>query len=105
MGFWDYINRNTSLFPAAERFALAALSVETFICDYRSHEHDNDGEGNECSVCFQLHLARQVLDSLTLLAATLFIASASRSKKPAKIIPLFFVMPVTLIALKVKSNT
>jgi hypothetical protein len=105
MGFWKFINRNASLFPAVERFALAALSVEKFICAYRSHEHDNDGEGNTCSVCVQLNLAHQVLDSLACIATTLIVTSASLAKKPEKIIPLFFFMPATLIALKVKSNT
>jgi hypothetical protein len=105
MGFRKFINRNTPLFPAWEPFALAALSVEKFICDYRSHEHDNGGEGNKCSVCLQLNLARHVLNSLTYITAALIAASALRSKKSAKIISSFFVMPATLISLKVKSNT
>jgi hypothetical protein len=105
MGFRKFLNRNTPLFPAWEHFALAALSVEKFICDYRSHEHDQKGEGNECSVCLQLDLARHAFNSLAYITATLIAASASRSKKPAKIIFFFFVIPETLISLKVKSNT
>jgi hypothetical protein len=105
MGFRKFINRNTPLFPAWEPFALAALSVESFICNYRSHEHDQKGEGSECSVCIQLDLARHALNSLAYITAALIAASALRSKKTAKILSFCFVIPATLISLKVKSNT
>jgi hypothetical protein len=105
MGFRKSLNRNTPLFPAWEPFALAALSMEQFICDYRSHEHDQQGEGNACSVCLQLDLARHAFNSLAYITATLIAASALRAKKTAKIISFFCIIPETLISLKVKSNT
>ncbi|MDR3122519.1 MAG: hypothetical protein LBU16_01910 [Treponema sp.] len=105
MGFWEFVNKNTPLFPAVEHLALAALSLETFIRDYCSHEHDHDGEGNNCSVCLQLNLARHVLDSLACIAAAVIAVSRARAKKPAKILSCFFFIPITLIYLKVKSNT
>jgi hypothetical protein len=105
MGFWEFVDRNTLLFPKAESFALVALSLERFIQDYCSHEHTGDDGGDKCSLCLQLNLARHVLDGLTCIAAAVIAASVARSKKPAKIGSFCFVIPITLVFLKVKFNT
>jgi hypothetical protein len=39
------------------------------------------------------------------IAVTLIAASAAQRKEPAKILPFYFLLPLTLISLNVKSNT
>jgi hypothetical protein len=91
--------------PAAERLALAFMSVEAFIHRSDGHEHDHDAAGEACSICLQIAIARHVLNSLAYIVLSLIPFFAGQIKNPAIIQFFCFLLPLTLIFLKVQFNT
>jgi hypothetical protein len=83
-----------------------AFFAENFICPHLDHDHDRDGAGGCCSVCYEIELAQVLLEGLgrigiILCAACLITYTKERIKKPA----LLYLMVLTSIALKVRLNT
>jgi hypothetical protein len=88
---------------ATRRFVLAALSVEAFI--KRQSGHDHNGAGDACSICMQVAIARHVFNSLACIALALIVFFAAFMKQAAGTQFFCFSPPLTLVSLKVQSNT
>jgi hypothetical protein len=96
--------RKTFRPPVTERLELAIMSVEAFIHRSYGHDHDHDAAG-ACSVCLQIAIARHVLNSLAYIVLSLIAFFAGQIKKPAILQFFCFLLPLTLIFLKVQFNT
>jgi hypothetical protein len=99
------VHENSSIPWLTEQVLLSARSVRSFIHRHSEHEHDHDGAGEACSVCIQIATARYVFNRLAHIALTLITLFTLGIKKRAKILPLCFLMPLTLISIKTRFNT
>jgi hypothetical protein len=90
------------LFLIVLTIALAAVFAEVLV--FAQIDHDHTGE--DCPVCLQIEIAKNLLKSLSLASlVALFGALQSRAGTVIHRIKILFIDPTTPITLKVKSTT
>jgi hypothetical protein len=83
-----------------------AFFAENFILTHLNHDHDHDGAGGCCSICYEMELAQLLLEGLGSVGIILSVAGLiTYAKECIRKPSLMYPMVLTPIALKVRLNT